>query len=329
MTIGWVKFKSRRYGGVIYEEKAMESLKSDFDLEYIKVDSRIFRKGYLRAPELLFNLLKLKGKKDLWIRDSNTVIGALFDRTRGKKAAVIHHLDFSTSRPVFKTVDFFIERLIRRGLKKMDAVITVSEYWKERLLKDGLPNVFVIHNSFDVDDFDVSDKEAEAFKEKQDLTGKPVIYLGNCQKAKGVLESYQALKDLDVHLVTSGEVFVKIPARNLRLSYPDYLKLLKTSSIVLTMSRFREGWCRTAHEAMLLKVPVIGSGLGGMRELLEEGKQIICSDFNELRKKVEYLLEHPEARIKIGQAGFDFARNFTSERFKNEWLLLIDKLLHK
>ena len=97
MTIGWVKIKSRKYGGVIYEEKAMKILKKYFDLNYIKIDSKIFKKGYWRAPELIFNLLKLKGKKDLWFRDNNTVITAAFDRTKGKKVAIVHHIDFSVS----------------------------------------------------------------------------------------------------------------------------------------------------------------------------------------------------------------------------------------
>ena len=92
------------------------------------------------------------------------------------------------------------------------------------------------------------------------------------------------------------------------------------------MSKFKEGWCRTAHEAMLLKTPVVGSGLGGMRELLEGGKQIICQDFTSLKEKVEYLLNHSEVRKKIGQDGYNFAKDFTLERFKKEWVELIKKL---
>lgn len=326
-TIGWVKISSRRYGGVIYEEKAMEVLKDIFDLEYIKVDSNIFKRGYLRAPELLLNLFRLKGEKDLWIRDNNTLIAAPFDRTKGKKVAIIHHIDYSTTRPLFKAIDFMIERLIYYGLKKMDAIITVSEYWRNYFLKKGYKNVFVVYNGFDVDSFKSTPEEAEEFKKSYNLAGKPVIYLGNCQKGKGVIEAYEALKDLDVHLITSGVPFIKIPARNLELSYPDYLKLLKSSSICITMTKFKEGWCRTAHEAMLSRVPVIGSGFGGMRELLEGGKQIICSDFGKLREKVEYLLKHHETRLKMGQDGYDFAKSFTLEKFASDWKLLIKKFL--
>lgn len=327
MTIGWVKIKFRRYGGVVYEEKAIDALKDDFDLEYIGIDSKFFKKGFLRTPELIFNLLKLKGKKDLWIRDTNSVITAPFDRTKGKKIAIIHHIDFSTTRLLFKPTGFVVEKLIYWSLKKMDAVITVSEYWRSRLLKKGCSNIFVIYNSFDLDNFNISEEETEEFKKKHHLTKKPIIYIGNCQKPKGVVESYQSLKDLDVYLISSGRPQVKIPAINLEIEYREYLKLLKAASVVVTMSKFKEGWCRTAHEAMLLKTPVIGSGLGGMKELLEGGKQIVCPEFSFLKSKVEHLLNHPEIRKKMGENGYNFAEDFTSERFRNDWLVLIKRLL--
>jgi glycosyltransferase involved in cell wall biosynthesis len=107
----------------------------------------------------------------------------------------------------------------------------------------------------------------------------------------------------------------------------DYLRLLKASSVVITMSKFKEGWCRTAHEAMLCKTPVIGSGLGGMRELLEEGKQIICPDSKNLREKVEYLLNNQEVREETGENGFIFATKFTFKRFKRSWQELIKKMI--
>ena len=168
-----------------------------------------------------------------------------------------------------------------------------------------------------------------AGKKEHRLQGKPIIYLGNCQKAKGVKESFKALKDLDVHFVTSGERRIKIPALNLNLSHRNYLTLLKSSSMVIAMSKFKEGWCRTAHEAMLLKTPVIGSGLGGMQELLVGGKQIVCRDFKDLKTKVQDLLGNPRLREKMGQDGYNFAKEFTLERFEREWLNLIEEILNK
>ena len=64
--------------------------------------------------------------------------------------------------------------------------------------------VEIIYNPFDFKEFTFSDDDIDKFKIKYQLSGKPIIYLGNCQKAKGVVEAYEALKGLDAHLVTSG-----------------------------------------------------------------------------------------------------------------------------
>jgi len=328
MTIGWIEISKKKYGGIVYNELARSVLSQEFDLDLIVCEAKIFNEiRYLKIPESLFYLSKLKGKKDLWIRDFYSIITLPFDKTQGKNLVVVHQVDFSTfpiiSRPIF----FFLKKIFYYNLKKADAIVTVSNYWENHFLEKGYKNVYKIYNGFDLADFDISDQEVLEFKKRYNLLGKPIIYLGNCQRAKGVVESYRALKDLNVYLVTSGEPKVKIPARNFNLEYRDYLKLLKASSIVLTMSKFKEGWCRTAHEAMLLRTPVIGSGLGGMKELLEGGKQIICEKFSQLREKVEYLLDHSEISEKISEDGYNFAKDFTLERFEKDWLELIHKIL--
>src|SRR3989344_6749024 len=170
------------------------------------------------------------------------------------------------------------------NLKKIDAIVTISKYGEDEFLQRGYKNIYKIYCGFDINNFNISDQEILDFKKKHHLEGKPIIYLGNCQKAKGVVDAYEALKDLDAHLVTSGEEQVKIPARNFYLSYREYLILLKASSVALIMFKVPEGWCISAHEAMLLKTPVIGSPLGAFTGLLGEGGQIICQNFKQLKE---------------------------------------------
>ncbi len=329
MTIGWIEINKKKYGGVVYDDKAKDILSKEFDLDLINSESKYFKKvRYLKIPESLFYLFKLKGKKDLWIRDFFSTITLSLKKTKGKNLVMVHHLDLSglplISRPFLNLLKRFF---FYPKLQKADAIVTVSEYWKNYLIKRGYKNVYKIYNSFNLSNFNILDKEVLDFKQRYNLQDKPIIYLGNCQKAKGVVESYKALKDLNVHLVTSGTRQVKIPALNLNLGYKDYLKLLKASSVVITMSKFKEGWCRTTHEAMLLKTPAIGSGTGGMRELLEGGKQIVCEDFRKLKEKVEYLLENPGVREKMGENGYIFAKKFTLEEFEEKWIDLIEKVL--
>ncbi len=242
-----------------------------------------------------------------------------------KNIAIIHHTDNVHSSLFLRFAYPFLGKIVFHNLKKFGAIITVSKYWEQYFKNKGYKNVFLIYNAFNEPKFNSG--EIEEFKERYNLTKKPIIYLGNCQRAKGVVEAYESLKGLDVHLVTSGKPTVKIPAINLNLSSQDYLKLLKASSIVITMSKFKEGWCRTAHEAMLCKTPVIGSGLGGMKELLEGGKQTVCEDFKFLRKKVEYLSNRPIEREYMGENGYDFAKEFTIEKFNNSWQELIKKII--
>jgi len=324
--IGWIKISSRKYGSTLYEEQAKKILDKHFDLEFININSKYFKRGYFRAPETFLNLSKVEGRKDLWIRDIHTVLTMLFDKTDGKNLVIIHDVNFYLVPLLLKPFFYILERFFYYNLKKIDAIVTVSEYWKNHFSAKGYSNIYKIYNSFDLSDFNFGVKEVLEFKKKYNLFKKPIIYIGNCQKKKGVVEVYNTLKNLDVYLVSSGEQFVKIPSINLNLDYKDYLRLLKASSVTITMSKYKEGWCRVAHEAMLCKTPVIGSGQGGMRELLEGGKQVICSDFDSLQEKVEYLLSNPKIRKEIGENGYNFAKNFTIEKFEKEWVDLIKNL---
>ncbi len=327
MTIGWIEIHLRKYGGVVYNEQARAALAKNFEVALVAKEAKTFQKfRYLKIPESLFRLLFLKGEKDFWVRDFYSVLTMPFDKTKGKNIVMVHHVDFSgfpaLTRPIFSIATKFFYY----NLKKADAIVTVSEYWKQHFLKKGYTNVYKIYNCFDLLQFEIAQREVEEFKKKYALERKPIVYLGNCQKPKGVVEAYGALQGLNVHLVTSGRRAVKIPALNLEVSHREYLCLLKASSVVLTMSKFKEGWNRTAHEAMLLKTPVIGSGLGGMKELLEGGSQMVCEDFSELKGKVEYLLQNSKLREDMGENGYMYAKNFSLERFKNEWLNCIKSI---
>lgn len=323
MKLAIINTTRQNYGGNAYEKMTAEVLSKEFDIKFISTGVKIKNNfKYLGAPFVLWRIFKTSRKKefDVVIR---TFLSSLFlNKKPVKNIAIIHHIDNSATFVIKRIIYFFLEKLIFWNIKKCDAVVTVAKYWENYFKQKGYKNIYRIYNAFNLADFNFSKEEIELFKEKYNLTEKPIIYIGNCQKAKGVLESYNILKDLNVYLVTSGRARVKVPARNLELNYRDYLLLLKSSSVVVTMSKFKEGWNRTAHEAMLCKTPVIGSGEGGMKELLEGGKQIICKDFFQLKEKVEFCLECPE----IGKRGYDYAKHFTKENFEKEWINLVKNL---
>ena len=327
--IGLFTIFSKVSGGNTYKRQIIDAVSGSFNVSYVNLEMTHFKNRYFRALESFTKLLSFKGKKDLWIRDFYSIAAFRKKNTQGKNIALIFHVDFSGFRLLPRILLPLVEKILfYRQLRKMDAIVVISEYWKNYFLKKGYKNVYKIYCGFDLKNFNITEQEVLDFKKKYSLEKKPIIYLGNCQKPKGVIDSYNELKNLDAYFVTSGKRQVKIPALNFDSDYKTYLTLLKVSSVVITMSKFKEGWCMTAHEAMLLKTPVIGSGRGGMRELLEGGGQIICADFKELKKKVEYLLNNLKESEKICETGYNYAKDFTIERFGQEWRDLIKNILN-
>ena len=326
--VRWIEISTKKYGGFIYRQEARDALSKEFDIELVSCEPKYFKNlKYLKLFEAFFYVFKLKGESDIWIRDYFPALMMRTKKTKGKNIVMVHHIDVSglplISRPLFH----ILTKLFYRNLKNADAIITRAKVWQDHFLSLGYKNVYKIYGASDLAKFNISEEEVTDFKKRHNLEQKPIIYIGNCQKAKGVVQTYDALKDLDVHLVTTGQKDVNIPAKHFNLSYSDYLRLLKASSIVVTMSKFKEGWCRTAHEAMLVGSPVIGSGTGGMKELLLGGEQIICTSFTELKEKVNSLLKNPEQRNAFGQKGYSFVKQFTLERFDKEWRETINKIL--
>ena len=326
MKITIIKTTHQKSGGSIYEEAVAEALLKDFEVEFLRFGAKSKLK-YIEIPFILWQLFKSSKRNESDIMIRNFDASLFLNKKPVKNIAIIHHIiNDSRGHILLRIVYMFLEKIIFYNLKKFDAIITVSKYWETYLKKENYKNVHTIYNSFDINEFNFSFEEIKEFKERYGFTEKPIIYIGNCQRGKGAIETYHALRDLDAILVTSGKPQVKIPTINLQVEYRDYLRLLKASSIVVTMSKFKEGWCRTAHEAMLCKTPVIGSGLGGMSELLRGGNQIICKDGRFLKEKVAHLLANPERRKEMGEDGYNFAKNFTTEKFEKEWMKLIKNL---
>lgn len=241
-----------------------------------------------------------------------------------KHIVIVHHMDFRGNR--FEAAYRLLLPRLESRLRRAAAIVVVSQHWNDYFRRRGFENVSTIYNAFAMGDFEFSDAEVEEFRRRHGLTGKPIVYLGNAGSLKGSSAAFERLRGIDAHFVTSGSRGEQSPVRHLALGYRDYLQLLRAASAVITMSRFQEGWTRTAHEAMLCRTPVVGSGEGGMRELLEGGRQIVCPDFAGLREAVSRVLNDSELRERMGADGYRYASRFTEAHFADQWCRLIDRL---
>lgn len=330
--IGWISISSKMDGGNIYGAQARKALSSEFDVELVHLGAKYVYKylksRYLKPFEWIFNFARLRGKKDLWVTHSFLDL-ALFSlsRVEGKKLALIYHIDGSVFPWFLRPGFYLVEKIFYNNLKKADVIVTMCDYWQNHFLSRGYKNVEKIFVGFPAADFNISEQEVADFKRKYKLEDKPIIYIGNCQRAKGVEDAYEALKDLDVYLVSSTKKEVDLPALNLDLDHKEYLKLLKASTMGVFMTRFNTGWDMSAQEMMFFKKPVLGTGPAGAGELMRKAGQIICTK-DQLKEKVEYLLARLEERERLGQTGYDFAKDFTIEKFNEDWLKLIREVIN-
>jgi glycosyltransferase involved in cell wall biosynthesis len=315
-------------GGSSYELMVSEALSGAFDLSRYTLDFRKWGKlKYVAAPLEFVRTRRILARHPDHAVAIKTFLAALLNPRLQRSIVILHHLGGSAN-PIYSALERYIETYILEQIRTAHAVVVVSEYWRRYLSHQGLRNVRKIYNAFKVQEFDFTGQEIEGFKKRYGLLGKPIIYMGNHRGSKGVDDTFEVLRDLDVHFVASGHPG---PTRSCIKCFlferRDYLRLLAASEVAVTMSQFEEGWCRTAHEAMLCGTPVLGSGRGGMRELLESGGQIICDDFRSLRGLVEALLGNKERRAELGWKGYEFASQFTYERFRLEWIALVTNVL--
>ena len=239
-----------------------------------------------------------------------------------KNVLIIHHIDIKYSSLIMRLYYNYCLLFIFIFRSRIKKIVVVSKYWKEYLEKKGFNNVEVIYNSIEIKNFDFSDNEINSFKVKYKIDlKKPIIYIGNLKLLKGFDKVYDLLKNEPYVLVGSGNDSCNLQGVIcLNLPYKEYLLLLKSSDVVILMSEFLEGWNRTAHEAILLGKKVIGSGSGGMKELLEKENRLICKDYNNLISLVKKEIEDNDKNLTS-----KLIHQYDKIYFKHNWFKVLNE----
>jgi glycosyltransferase involved in cell wall biosynthesis len=212
-------------------------------------------------------------------------------------------------------------------------VVTVSEFWKRKLVSRGYPEekIKVIPNGADTQDW-----PALPADEARKLLGLPkgfVIYTNPFLIQKGVLQLLEALKQMssrypDLMILTTGRTdratqskvarFLEAHRLKDRFYYAglvsrDRLPLYYLAAdVVALISQEEEGWGLTLLEGMISGKPVICTPLGAMPELVDGiGLVLRENSTKELVRGLEALLQSPERRNQMAAAGPSYAARFS------------------
>jgi glycosyltransferase involved in cell wall biosynthesis len=200
----------------------------------------------------------------------------------------------------------------RRVLRRARVVVAPSSALAERAYALGAPDVRVIPGGVDVP-AEVGEPEAPA----------SVLYAGRLSREKGVLELVEAANGIPLVIAGDGPLRERVPDALGFVSHQELDRLYEHAAVVACPS-YREGFGVVCAEAMAHGRPVVASAVGGLLDLVIDGETGILvppGDVGALRDALRRLLEDPDLRRRMGEAG----RARVRERFS--WNAVTDATL--
>lgn len=172
--------------------------------------------------------------------------------------------------------------------------VSPSSFLKNKFIEGGYPESKCIHLCNPLG----KDFKSESVPEKKDY----ILYHGRISKEKGLDVLLQALPD-DIHLIIAGTgpLVNQLPVRE-NVEYVGFqsgenlIKLIKEARFTIYPSVWYENCPISILESISLGTPVIGSRMGGIPELIDDGKTGLLfesENVEELRKKIKELYNSP------------------------------------
>ncbi len=218
----------------------------------------------------------------------------------------------------------------KSNAQKIAKIITVSESSKRSIVENYKINpekIFVVPNGVETKKF----KPYHAVNKNE----KQILFVGNTlNRRKGFDLLYNAFINIvqkehpDAKLCVVGRKPVELKDNN-KIEYYDFMNdedlihLYNSSMITAVPSRY-EAFSYPCLESMSCGIPVVGTGRGGIPEVIIDGMTGLLSDASEKRigENIVYLLDNSRIAEKMGKEGARRAReNFSIET-------MIDKTLN-
>jgi glycosyltransferase involved in cell wall biosynthesis len=296
----------------------------------------VFLKALLKLlPFLLSSKIKIvhvHGSSDgSFVRKSLII---LLSKLAGKK--VIYHIHSGG----FKTYVAKHTKVVPFIMKKCNCIVALSEYWKQFFETDlHCRNVAVVHNIMDYPREDHSSRNA---------TLCTFLFLGKICDHKGVFDLLDVINSHFSSLNGKMRLFIAGIGETERLtkyvenqhleSIVKYMgwvddeakcQLLNLSDVVILPSYY-EGVPICILEGFSYHLPAISTCVGGIPEILEDGKNgimITPGDKNALYHAVCQMINSPSKRMKMGENAFQTCRNHLPDQVEESLKLLYSKLL--
>lgn len=239
--------------------------------------------------------------------------------------------------------------------------IAISKFTREMIKQDGKikdNQIELLYNAIDVNEFykTIPEEEKGELRRKYEIDEEDIVilFIGRTIPEKGVKELISSFRNMNniercklliVGSANYGER-VKTPydyalekiAEPIKdkikftgfIDNHDLYKIQNIADIAVVPSMFEELFGLVVVENMSSGLPLIVTNSGGMPEIVDkECAFIIDRDENlirNLKEKLDYLVENPKIREKMGAHGKERAKQFGMEEYLNNFYDLMQKI---
>lgn len=218
-------------------------------------------------------------------------------------------------------LEMYLHHKILHIYNKIDAFISPSMFLRNKLKEMGFDREIEYLPNFT--DFDTSQSLPEC-------DNNCIVYFGRLSKEKGLFTLLDAVKDIKVQLKIIGDGPIrtqleeKVATEKIsNVVFTGYKKSeelkreIQNSAATITPSECYENNPRTIIESFALGKPVIGARIGGIPELVIDGKTGYTFEPGnavDLKSKIESLISNPDKCMQMGKN----ARKYVEEGFNSE-----------
>ena len=243
----------------------------------------------------------------------------------------------SRLKSILGAVETWYYRLSGVYTKKIDYIITPSEFYRNKLIQDGIKEekIQAIHNFIDTKEYDLKlDDEGYGF------------YFGRISEEKGIFNLLEALKEIDgqkFYIAGDGpqkesiEQIVQTSGFENKIKLlgfltPDQVKeTIRKCRFVVLPSIWRDNCPYSIIETMAIGKPIICSEIGGIPELVKNGETGLLFDYkdiDELKEKMKKIYNDKELAQNMGNNAKNIANQiYTKEYYYNKIIKIYERLI--
>ena len=226
----------------------------------------------------------------------------------------------------------FIARKCQFYRKNVTMYATLTEFQRQIMIQKNYPasRITVIPNTVRMVNTPPRTSEGEyvaCIGRISPEKGLPVL-MGAAEKCKNIsfksAGSYDRMPDLPAKAPKNFQFLGNLDIEALKVFY-------QSARILALPTICYEGFPVVVIEAMLHKLPVIVSRIGGLPEIVDDGKTGLLfnpGNEEELAKKIRYLWERPELCGKVGEAGREKALSeYSPARYYERLMVCYEKAI--